>query len=145
MAKLPKSVKPHLHPDLSVTEERVDAFAIDTRTNQLLVLAELRRRAHDKTTSTELSLFALVLALVALVFEPATGLELSELPLGVGIVVGVVAGFLLVLPLVPFLIPQLVRDHQQSRAQVWLAAFESELGRRQLQPGRAGREWRRSH
>jgi hypothetical protein len=140
-----KQVGSHLHADLGVTPRRVDDFANAHFSDQLLVLAEIRRRAGDSSNGTQLAIAGIALAAFGLFVSPAKGLNLFGLPFAAALVLGAILGVAGALVALPFIIRPTVRSIHRERALVWLPAYEDALARRRFQKGRAARKWRRAH
>ncbi|WP_104193875.1 hypothetical protein [Cryobacterium sp. M25] len=135
----------HLHKDLDISPAKVRAFGDATYRTQLQVLAELRIRSGDDTTSIEYAVAGLLLGFSALIFAPAKAVSLEGLPWWVSLVGGALLALLFVAVLFPFLIPQALRHHRRRQAIAWLAAYEDEISRRRSMGGREGRVWRMGH
>lgn len=99
---------PHIHLDIAVTSERLDAFADAEIDVQLSTLAVLRERAAD-SSSTELAIVGVAIAIIVAIVAPSSGLfdvDLANDPvrLAVGILIAtaiatVIAMFVLFLVL----------------------------------------------
>lgn len=124
MTKSNPVVKSFLHRDLNVTPRRVRNFLEAPFEVQLLVRAELRRRANDDLTALELGLLGFALAFVALFVSPAKGFNLLGLPFLVALIAGAIIGVVGAVMLIPFAIGPLIRQSRRERAVVWLGAYD---------------------
>jgi len=128
--KLSPEIDAHIHQDFNVTPERVDAFTGLDRAPQLLVIAELRRKSQDQSSSQEFSVFGLVIAILALLAGSSPNLFASEggpvSPMA-RVIVWVFLGIIALVILAPSLISLVRANERATRAAVWLGAFESAL------------------
>ncbi|MGO4785513.1 hypothetical protein [Cryobacterium sp. W22_MBD10_FK3] len=144
-SKLPTTVAVHLHGDLDVSPTRVKAFGRAAYETQLNVLALLRARSGDDTTSAEVSLAALLLAFAALFIAPSRGLNFDGLPWLAAAIASGIFTLILATVLLPFIVSQVLRRGRTERAAVWLSAYEDEINRRRAMDGKGGRDWRNAH
>lgn len=121
----------HLYSDLDATRARLREFSRAKRSVRLLVLATLRQRAGDQSSSLELGLAALILAALALIISPAPELTFEGQPFLTAVALGAVLGLGGLIALAPIWIPHMIRQRKQEYAQVWLAAYLDEIQRRQ--------------
>ncbi|MCE0459493.1 hypothetical protein [Curtobacterium flaccumfaciens] len=125
-------VAQHLHDDIVVTREKLDAFMRDDDAVQLLVLAELRSRAADQETTLVLTLQAATVTILAVM--------LARIPVGsaapsssgwTGSVAFAIAALVLaafaILLIMPSVRNAVIGNRNRQRAVVWLAAYEQAL------------------
>lgn len=125
-------VAQHLHDDIVVTREKLDAFMRDDDAVQLLVLAELRSRAADQETTLVLTLQAATVTILAVM--------LARIPVGsaapsssgwTGSVAFAIAALVLaafaILLIMPSVRNAVIGNRNWQRAVVWLAAYEQAL------------------
>jgi hypothetical protein len=157
-----KSIRrtPHVYEDGRVSLARVAAFADDTMDSQLRTLSILRARASNHWANT-LGLLGIVFALevglgaalTPVLPQAARAKVSSDTPSLFGLRDDVIArlwlyvgGWLVLLViLATFALLAYRFTRETTRAQVLLAAYESELRRRESAPGRYWRKWRRAH
>jgi hypothetical protein len=144
MKEIPEEIDRFIHMGTDVTGERLDVFANADRTTQLKVLAFLRGRSVDDTI--DLSIFAIVLAVVIPLSTIGLPAEIPELTI-VGRIVGdLIVALAVVLGVgLSVALPAIRRQERRTRATVWLRAYEDELARRHAQRGRAARRWKATH
>ena len=136
---------PHVHPDVDVTLERVDAFAAASREEQLAALSALRIAAANDDHVAIIALESLVIsafalfAVILLPESPPLSSMLARVLLGSIIVV------MLLLVFAPTIINTARALGRRERARVWLTAYECELQRRWAQRGRTARTWQHRH
>ena len=143
-----KKSTPHVYSDVNVTPERLTAFAVASRMEQVKVLASLRAQAAEDSGAAKLGLASVVVATLVVILAPLLAIDVDDRvrnnPLAVGVVVTVIVAVLL-LAFAPAMF-DLVRDQvRHERASVWLGAFEDELARRHRLSGWAARRWQREH
>lgn len=131
-----------------MTLERLDAFALASRAEQVKVLAQLRAQAADDSAANKLGIWGFLIAALVVILAPILTLDVDDRvrnnPLAAGIVVAVVVVVLL-LAFAPALIDMARDQNRRERAVVWLGAFEDELTRRHRLSGRVARRWQREH
>lgn len=117
----------HLHDDIVVTREKLEAFVRDSDAVQLLVIAELRSRAADQKTTLVLALQAATVTILAVM--------LARIPVGsaapsssgwagtvaFAIVALILAAFAILL-IMPSVQHAVIGNRNRLRAVVWLAA-----------------------
>lgn len=125
---------PHVHSDIAITPERLDAFADAGLGEQLSTLAVLRERSAE-SGATELAVIGLAIAVGVAIFVPPSGLlDFGAAVDPVEFAGRVVANVILAIAVSFFVILGSVdwirRDRRREVAAVWLAAYEDDLGRR---------------
>jgi len=128
--KLPPEVRAHLHRDVQVTPERVRAFGKADYALRLRVLAVLRERSSDQSMTSMVAIFAIAISLIFVFVKPPHAFELTG-EAWVNLVTMLLIPVLIVLMLLPAIVPDALGNSSQSRARVWLGAYEDELVRRQ--------------
>jgi hypothetical protein len=143
-----KPTEPHLHADLDVTNDRLNAFAAAPRAHQVAVLARLRAQSADVTASTVLTLTSLLLATLLVLAAPLLTVDVDpkvkQNPLLITVLI-VVLTLMLLVAFVPAFIGSARDANRKERAAVWLGAYQDELARRHRLRGREAREWKRTH
>lgn len=143
-----RKAEPHIHNDVDVTTDRLNDFALASRSTQVNVLAKLRAQSADASVTTQLSIASLVLAIFVVIAAPLITVQLDPTlasswwarPILIVALVGV-----LLLALSPALWDAAKGHVRRERAVVWLAAYEDELARRHRLRGRDARRWQREH
>jgi len=101
-----------MYVDSDVTQERLDAFALASRVEQVKVLAQLRAQAADDSAASKLGLLGLLVAALVVILAPILTLDVDDRlrsnPLAAGIVVAVVV-IVLLLAFAPALV-DMARD-----------------------------------
>ena len=146
----PLGVRQLLHNDIEVTPARIAEFDRASHAEQLHVLAILRARAVDSSTNHELAVTGIAFAAVALGVTLTPGLlpkialpAAAGAPLWMTTIVFAIWGMGAALALAPTFIQALRSSDRQSKAAVWLAAYEDPSSRRGPQPSRRKRAGRR--
>ena len=129
--KLPPDVQAHLHADIDVTPERVRAFGKADYASRLRVLAVLRARDSDQSTTSMIAIGAITVSLLFVLVKPPQALDLTGGVIWVTIAGVVVVSVGIVLMLLPAIVPGVIGNADQQRARVWLGAYEDEVVRRQ--------------
>lgn len=134
----------YVHRHNNITLEELARFAAAPRSEQVKVLAELRRRAGDDSHTLELAIVSIAVTLVVTMIVPQH-VDLSGLPFIGALVAGGVVGVIAVLMLIPLLISTAVRSSRRETATTWLRAYEDELEHQQQLVLRSKRRhwWRR--
>ena len=139
--KLPPEVRKHIHGDSLVTPERVDAFFASSREVQLRVFGVLRERANDQSGTIQLSLSAVVISLIVVIYVPT---QHSVAPNGdwasviaACIALALVAAFVIL----PLALGPIWTHERQQNANVWLGAYQDELAVRSLRSQPARNRW----
>lgn len=145
----------HLHADLEVTREELDAFTAAETSVQLLVIARLRATADDQEGPQLLGLYSMGIAVLAVILTFVPGLVPHVKPITWGaywwisavvvVIVFLAIGVIVVLVVAPILMDQLKLNRKRERAVVWLGAYLDELGRLRSASGKAARRWRKTH
>ncbi|MBD3940677.1 hypothetical protein IF188_03060 [Microbacterium sp. NEAU-LLC] len=124
--------------------ERLRAFALDDLDAQRQALAILRARAARDGEHLAMALVGIVVAVIAAFGIPMVTAA-TEVPTWLtwgGVTVVAVITFAFVMHAMA-IIGQ--GSKERSYAAAWVGAYEDELARWRDMPGRAGREWRKSH
>jgi len=144
-----KVTSKHLYADDRVTIDRVDAFAVASRREQVLVLTELRRRSGEDPNDVQTSVMVGAFGVLSTLFVAPKVADLVQTlgsePWLLWLPTGVAAGVVIIISLSPVIVSALLRGSKRERAALWLRAFEDELERRRSMGGRSGRLWRRLH
>lgn len=143
-----RKAEPHIHSDVSVTTDRLNDFALASRSTQARVLAKLRAQSVDDSVTTQLSIASLVLAIFVVIAAPLITVQpdpalASSWWARLILMVALIA--VLLVALSPALWDAAKGHVRRERAVVWLAAYEDELARRHRLRGPAARRWQREH
>ena len=147
MAK--KHTVPHIHEDNRVNTDRVDAFALAPRQEQMTTLAELRSRVKDDSNSVELAVsLALVGALITVVVPLPESISALQNPNWwvaaiVWVLLCLAIGAGLFIALLPVLISTMRHSRKRDLAELWLRAYEDELDGRWSRQDRPARRWQK--
>lgn len=133
----------YIHRHNKVNLEELERFAAAPRSEQLRVLAELRRRAGDDSHTIELAIMSIAITLVLTIIVPRH-VDLSGAPLVEALVAGGAVGVIAVLTLIPLLVSTAVRSNRRETATIWLRAYEDELQHRTALRSKRRAWWRRS-
>lgn len=143
-----KKAEPHIHNDVDVTTDRLNDFALASRSTQVNVLAKLRAQSSDDSVATQLTIASVVLAIFVVIAAPLIAMQPDP-----ALATSWWARLILVVALVGVLLLALspavwdaAKGHvKRERAVVWLAAYEDELARRHRLRGAAARRWQCEH
>ena len=146
-------VAQHLHEDIVVTREKLDAFVRDGDAVQLLVLAELRSRASDQETTLVLTLQAATVTILAVMLAripvgsagPSSSGWTGTVAFAIAALVLAVFAILLIMPSVRHAV---IGNRNRLRAVVWLTAYEQALAESSADPAGPSvrsRLWRLVH
>lgn len=132
-------VAQHLHEDIVVTREKLDAFVRDGDAVQLLVLAELRSRASDQETTLVLTLQAATVTILAVMLAripvgsagPSSSGWTGTVAFAIAALVLAVFAILLIMPSVRHAV---IGNRNRLRAVVWLTAYEQALAESSADP-----------
>ncbi len=143
-----RKTEPHIYTDVNVTVERLNDFAVASRSTQVEVLAKLRARSADDSVAIQLSIASLLLAIFVVIAAPLMTVQPDPTLLSASwsklVLTAALAGVLL-LALSPVMWDAAKGHVRRERATVWLAAYEDELARRHRLRGPAARRWQREH
>jgi cation transport ATPase len=143
-----RKTEPHIHTDVNVTVERLNDFAVASRSAQVEVLAKLRAQSADDSVTTQLSISSLLLAIFVVIAAPLITVQPDPTLLSAWwskLVLTTVLAGVLFLALSPAIWDAAKGHVRRERAVVWVAAYEDELARRHRLRGPAARRWQREH
>jgi hypothetical protein len=143
-----KRPEPHIYDDLDVTSSRLTRFALADREEQVAVLAKLRARSVDDSTTITMGFSSLVIAVFLVIAAPLLTLDIDPVlrrSWVAALVLTLLIMFLLLILTAPALVVTAREQARRERATVWLAAYEDELARRHRLRGPFARRWQREH